>query len=52
MLDAGNDMCTPGKGVAGMKEFEFNRAIVEEMVKLLGRYENTEIVIIEMFLVK
>jgi N-acetylmuramoyl-L-alanine amidase len=38
----GHDENTPGKGVAGMKEFEFNKAVVLEMDKLLKEYENVE----------
>lgn len=42
MLDAGHDINTPGKGVAGMKEFEFNRAVVQNMQTLLAGYEGVE----------
>lgn len=45
MLDPGHDLNTLGKGVAGMKEFEFNRAVVEKMIILLNQYEGTEVFI-------
>ena len=42
MWDPGHDLYTPGKGVAGMKEFEFNRGVVEEALKLMAEYEGVE----------
>lgn len=42
VLDAGHDINTPGKGVAGMKEFEFNRAVVKEIANRLTEYEGVE----------
>lgn len=45
MLDPGHDMNTLGKGVAGMKEFEFNRAVVEKMIVLLKGYEGVEVLV-------
>jgi N-acetylmuramoyl-L-alanine amidase len=44
-LDPGHDINTPGKGVAGMKEFEFNRAVVENVYWILEGYENVELML-------
>jgi N-acetylmuramoyl-L-alanine amidase len=40
MLDAGHDINTAGKRVTGMREFEFNKAVVELLAAELGKYEN------------
>jgi N-acetylmuramoyl-L-alanine amidase len=40
MLDAGHGYQTIGKGVPGMKEYEFNKAVVNYMIDDLQRYEN------------
>jgi hypothetical protein len=40
MIDPGHDLYTAGKGVPGMKEFEFNRAVVSYMKELLKQYED------------
>ncbi|MEH7009658.1 N-acetylmuramoyl-L-alanine amidase [Neobacillus niacini] len=42
MWDPGHDINTPGKGVAGMKEFEFNRAVVRYGDIFLHEYENVQ----------
>jgi hypothetical protein len=42
MWDPGHDINTPGKGVAGMKEFEFNRAVSRYADCLLHEYENVQ----------
>jgi hypothetical protein len=42
MWDPGHDLYTPGKGVAGMKEFEFNRAVARYADNFLHEYENVE----------
>jgi N-acetylmuramoyl-L-alanine amidase len=42
MWDPGHDINTPGKGVAGMKEFEFNRAVSRYADTLLHEYENVQ----------
>lgn len=41
-LDPGHDLHTPGKGVPGMKEFEFNKAVVEHVYWILEGYENVQ----------
>jgi N-acetylmuramoyl-L-alanine amidase len=43
MLDPGHDEYTPGKGVAGLKEFHFNRAVVEKMIIMLKVYEGVKV---------
>ncbi len=43
-LDPGHDINTPGKGVAGMKEFEFNRAVAQKIANLLAGYEGVAMV--------
>jgi N-acetylmuramoyl-L-alanine amidase len=45
MLDPGHDENTPGKGVAGLKEFHFNQAVVERMIELLKGYENVDVLV-------
>ncbi|MDQ0233486.1 N-acetylmuramoyl-L-alanine amidase [Metabacillus malikii] len=41
MIDAGHGFETPGKRtVDGMREYEFNRAVANEMKRLLAGYEN------------
>lgn len=45
MLDPGHDEFTPGKGVAGLREFHFNRGVVEKMIPLLNGYEGVEVVV-------
>lgn len=45
MLDPGHDLSTPGKGVSGMKEFEFNRGVVEKMIPLLNQYTGVEVLV-------
>lgn len=43
MLDAGHGYQTQGKGVPGLKEYEFNKATVNHMINLLNQYQNVEI---------
>lgn len=44
-VDAGHGYTTSGKRtVDGMREFEFNRAVANEMQQLLGGYENVSVV--------
>jgi N-acetylmuramoyl-L-alanine amidase len=42
MWDPGHDFNTLGKGVAGLKEFEFNRGVVEKAIALMNQYEDVE----------
>ncbi len=45
MIDAGHGYETPGKRtVDGMKEYEFNRAVANEMKKLLSQYKGMTVV--------
>jgi N-acetylmuramoyl-L-alanine amidase len=44
MLDPGHDESTPGKGVAGLKEFTFNKAVALKMEVLLKQYENVQVI--------
>lgn len=44
-VDAGHGYTTSGKRTAdGMREYEFNRAVANEMQQLLGGYENVSVV--------
>lgn len=46
MLDAGHGYETAGKrSPDGMKEYEFNRAVADEVSKLLSKYENVTVFI-------
>ncbi len=45
VLDAGHGYTTSGKRtVDGLREYEFNRAVANEMQQLLGGYENVSVV--------
>ncbi|MEH7254349.1 N-acetylmuramoyl-L-alanine amidase [Neobacillus niacini] len=44
MIDAGHDILTI-KGVPGMKEFEFNRAVVLKIQEFLKEYENVNAIL-------
>jgi N-acetylmuramoyl-L-alanine amidase len=44
LLDPGHDELTPGKGVAGLKEFTFNKAVALKVEALLNEYEDTTVI--------
>jgi N-acetylmuramoyl-L-alanine amidase len=45
MIDAGHDENTPGKRSldGSLREFQFNKVVVEKMVYMLNQYENVEL---------